>query len=146
MQILAVQTKGCAEATHRGHQTGPHTKLAATLTAETAMKFCRLAAVALVLTLPRAALCGDLELRRDDPFARATWRPELMSTRIGGTNLSLGLAAGPRPGLRSLSGGDVQPMFPMLSMGLGHNAELALVPRAGRGGSGAMIAIQLKTF
>jgi len=110
------------------------------------MNLRRFAVVACILVLPRAALCGDIEWRSNDPFARAAWRPEFASARLNGTNLSLGLAAGPRRDVRSLSGGDVQPMFPMVSMSLGHNAQLALIPRSGRGGSGAMLALQIKAF
>ena len=114
-----------------------------------------LAIAALTVLLPRVGLCGGTmsanpalgaeELRRD-VFARAAWKPEASTFRLGGSSVSVGLAAGPSAGVRSLSGNDVQAMFPMLSMRLSPSAELALIPRSGRGGSGAMLALQISAF
>ena len=113
---------------------------------------CLALTAAFVALLPCAGWCGDAvsvlrptELR-GDAFARAAWKPEASTFRLGNSNLSLGVGAGPRGSLRTLSGNDVQPMFPMLSMGLGHNAQLAVIPLAGRGGSGAMLAVHLQAF
>lgn len=122
------------------------------------MKYCRLAAVA-AFALPSAAFCFDSSLlpggsgpglkieRRGEGFARASFGGDGSTWRIGGSDLSLRVAAGPSPALRALSAGDVQPVFPMLTMPLSgrHGARLALIPRSGRT-SGAMLAIQIPVF
>jgi len=122
------------------------------------MKSCRLAAVA-AFVLPSAAFCFDSSLlpsgrsssfiaeRRVDGFARASWGGDGSTWRVGGSDLSLRVAAGPSPTLRALTAGDVQPVFPMLTMPLSgrHGARLALIPRSGRT-SGAMLAIQIPVF
>jgi hypothetical protein len=123
------------------------------------MKYRRLAAVT-VFVLPSAVFCADFdrslslrgsglaaELRPADGFARAAWSPESSSLRVAGRDVSFGLAAGPSRAVRTLSGGDVRPVFPMLSMGLGGRSgtRLALMPRAGRA-SGAMLAVQIPIF
>jgi hypothetical protein len=111
------------------------------------MKHRRLAVIAACL-LPASGFCQESSLHwhPKDAFARAAWQPSFSSFQLGGSRVSLGVAAGPNAGLRGLTGGEVQLMFPMLSMGLGHGAQLALIPRSGRGGSGAMLAVQLKPF
>jgi|GraSoiStandDraft_10_1057309.scaffolds.fasta_scaffold16005_2 hypothetical protein len=123
------------------------------------MMYRRLAAVA-AFVLPSAAFCFDSNLlltgngsgltaqrRPADGFARASWAGDGTTWRMGGSDVSLRVAAGPSPALRSLTSGDVQPVFPMLTMPLGgrHGAQLALIPRSGRT-SGAMLAVQIPVF
>src|SRR5947208_2523777 len=106
------------------------------------MKYRRLAAVA-AFVLPSAAFCFDstllpsgivAERRPADGFARASWGSDAPTWRVGGSDLSLRVAAGPTPAVRALTAGDVQPVFPMLTMPLSgrHGARLALIPRSGR--------------
>ena len=121
------------------------------------MMYRRLAAVA-AFVLPSAAFCFDSNLlltgsgltaqrRPADGFARASWAGDGTTWRMGGSDVSLRVAAGPSPALRSLTSGDGQPVFPMLTMPLGgrHGAQLALIPRSGRT-SGAMLAVQIPVF
>ena len=123
------------------------------------MMYRRLAAVA-AFVLPSAAFCFDTGLlpaasgsgsvlrRPADGFARASWAGEGTTWRLGGGDLSLRVAAGPSPALRSLTSGNVQPVFPMLSMPLSgrHGAQLALIPRSGGRMSGAMLVVQIPVF
>jgi hypothetical protein len=119
------------------------------------MKYRRLAVVA-AFVLPSAGFCFDSTLqlrdggdrftteRRPAGFARAFWAADGSTWRVGSSDVSLRLAAGPSPALRAMTAGEMQPVFPKLAMPLAGRAQLAQFPRAGR--SGPMLAVQIPIF